>query len=63
MKKTIKVKTNPDTGESYFDIEDFKDIVDIDKVQWYNVEENGDGSMTITFYDKDKKQIKPKQEG
>jgi len=55
--KTIKVKYDQGTEEHYLNITDFKDVVDINEVTHYEMEENGDGSLTIRFF----KQILPRE--
>lgn len=57
----IQIKKSDD-GEHYIDINDFKDIVDIDKVGYYNLESRDDGSLMVTFYDDDKNVIKPRED-
>jgi len=59
MKVTIKYDKK--TKEYYFDIDDFKDLIDISKVVTYKLDRE-DGGFTIKFYDKNKKLIKPKQD-
>ena len=54
----IEVKIN-DNGE--IDINDLKDIIDVDAVEYYSIEAQGI-QRYITFYDRDKKMIKPKQQ-
>jgi len=54
--KTLTVKQDKDTGECYLDLESFKDLLDISKVNTYSLEEvNDDGSaaLILKFYDKD----------
>ena len=53
MSKTITVK---DGG--YLLVEDFKDFIDVDKIAYYALKHNKDGTLTIKFYDKKKKLIK-----
>lgn len=56
MNKIIKVQKDGITEEYYFDINDFKDLIDISKIGFYEVSMEGDKIM-IKFFDKDKKQI------
>jgi hypothetical protein len=56
----VTVKHDKKTDEYYFDIHDFKDIIDISKVVSYKMDKE-DGGFTIKFYDKNDKLIKPKQ--
>jgi hypothetical protein len=54
--KTLTVKQDKDTGECYLDLESFKDLLDISKVNAFSLEEvNDDGSaaLILKFYDKD----------
>lgn len=60
MKTAITIKKSDD-GEHYIDINDFKDIVDIDKVEYYKLESKDDGTLIVTFYDNDKNIIKPRE--
>lgn len=39
----------------------FKDVLDISKVDKYTVEDRGDGSVALAFYDKKGNQIFPKE--
>lgn len=62
--KTIKVKTDKKTGDAFLMLEDFKDIVDVSKVVYYEleplttVEGNNTKGLSLKFYDKDKNLIK-----
>lgn len=55
----IKVRKNKDTDENYLALNDFKDIVNIDKVKYYKLTEK-DGVLLLSFYDKNKKLLKTK---
>lgn len=60
VKKTSRVATvkyDKKTKEHYLDINDFKDVVDISKVTYYELETE-EGSVFVKFYDKNKKLIK-----
>lgn len=60
MKKTIKVLKDSETQETYISLDEFKDIIDLEGAEFYEIEEiddNGNTSLLVTFYDKDKKQI------
>jgi hypothetical protein len=60
--KTIKVKTDPKTQEAYLELSDFADVVDISKVEYYQLKENKkDPSLVLTFYDKKKKKLPTKK--
>lgn len=61
MRKEIKVKEDPKTGDCYLDIKDFSDVVDITKVDKYKFSDAKDGSLVITFYDKDGNVVYPKK--
>jgi hypothetical protein len=56
------IRKDPETGELYFPLESFEDIVDIDKVAYYSYEETDDNSMRITFYDENKQELPLKDE-
>ena len=47
--------TIPENGE--IDIESFKKLLDISKVEWYSLEEK-DGVIILKFYDKNRKVLK-----
>jgi hypothetical protein len=55
MKVTIKKHED----DHYIDIEEFKDIIDISKVKYYELESLDSGAFAIIFYDEDKNVIKP----
>ena len=57
-KLIVQTKFSED-GEAYFDLEVFKDIVDISKVEYYQIKTQKNGNTIVTFYDKKKKVIKP----
>lgn len=60
MKKTLAVKQDGTTKECYLDLEDFKDIVDIDQVVSYtleDVDDDGTKCLILSFYDKDNNKI------
>lgn len=64
MKKTVKLNKTKD-GEFYIKLKDFKSFVDTKKVKSYKLEEIYDeegGCAIITFYDKDGKVIKKREE-
>lgn len=62
--KTIKVQKDQKTGDAFLKIEDFKDMVDISKVVFYELKPlsviKGDNTtgLSLKFYDKNKKLIK-----
>lgn len=52
--KTLRVKQSD--GDLFLDLSDFSDIVDISKVDSYNLEEvddDGRAALILTFYDKE----------
>jgi|LakMenEpi03Aug12_release.lakeMendotaPanAssembly.Ray.scaffolds.fasta_scaffold5980537_1 hypothetical protein len=55
----ITVKKDEESNQHYFDIEDFKDILDIDIVEFYKLETD-DECLKITFYDINKNIVLPK---
>lgn len=58
MKKQIKVNQDPKTGEQFFKLNDFKDMFDISKIEYYELVKV-DNKIVLTFYDKDKNQLTP----
>jgi hypothetical protein len=50
-----KIVTVRDDG--YLLMEDFKDLLDIEKVVYYNIRHKKDGTIVLKFYDKKKKFI------
>lgn len=48
-------------GNAYIKMENFKDILDIDKVKYYTIQDL-DGALAIRFFDEDKKEILPNKE-
>jgi hypothetical protein len=58
----VTIQKNEESGEYYFDINELKDILDISKIDTYNIESLETGAFAITFYDVDKNQIMPKKE-
>lgn len=57
--KTVQVKTL-ENGDGFIDLEEFKDIVDITKVDSYKLKEVGDKSLSIEFFDKEGNKLKTK---
>lgn len=57
--KTIQVKQNEQTKDAYLDLEDFKDLVNIKKVAFYELTETPQG-LVLQFFDKNKKLLKLK---
>jgi hypothetical protein len=55
----ITVKKDEESNQYYFDIQDFKDILDIDIVEFYKLETD-DECLKITFYDINKNIVLPK---
>jgi hypothetical protein len=61
-KKIIKTKTDSG-GNVYLDLKDFKDFIDIKKIDQYALEEVFDENnkvLVLTFYDKKGKIVKTK---
>lgn len=56
----IKVKQDPETNQCFLDINDFKSLVNIKKVAFYELNEEND-SLSLKFYDKNKKLLKIKK--
>jgi len=54
MGKKVTVKPG-----GYLYLTDFADLVDVSKVVFYRFKENKDKTLTLKFYDKKKKVIKP----
>lgn len=55
----VKLKQN-ESGEFYLDINDIADFYDIESIDSY-VQSYRDGGIYIEFFDKDGKQLKPKE--
>lgn len=45
--------------DGFIPLETFKDFVDITKVKYYDFKINKDKTVTVLFYDKNKKKVKP----
>lgn len=56
----MKIELKKDDEGYYFDLHQFKDLIDIDLVEYYTVEEDDSGAISVIFYDKDQNIIKPK---
>jgi hypothetical protein len=57
----LKIRKDEQTGESYIDIADLSEVFeDISAVEYYELVENEDGSITLQFFDKDENVINPK---
>lgn len=61
MKNTIKVKIDPDTNDSYFDLQDFSNLVEVSQVVYYELTNEDNGSLTIKFFDKNRKLLANKK--
>jgi hypothetical protein len=57
MAKTIKVGK-----DGRVEMSNFKDILNIEQVVYYEVTPNKDETITLRFFDKNKKLVKPKPE-
>jgi hypothetical protein len=60
--RTLKVKTDKDTGEQYIDIKELLDHNQklIDRVKYYKMEVQPDKSIILTLYNKRKRKMKIK---
>ena len=56
---SINVSIKNDGLDFYFEIDDFKEIINTKKIAFYTIKSNEDGSIHLTFYDKRKKVVKP----
>ena len=56
----IKVHVNKKTGEHYLRVQDFKNLFDVSKIEYSEIVQLENNSLSVTFYDKDKKQLFPK---
>jgi hypothetical protein len=57
----LKIRKDEETGENYIDIADLSEVFeDISAVEYYELAENEDGSITLQFFDKDENVINPK---
>ena len=54
MAYTITLKEN-----GFVNIEDFRGFLDVDKVKFYKLKHNEDGTIIIRFYDKKRRLVKP----
>lgn len=60
MKKIINVNKD-ESGDQYFILNDFADIIDVSKVVYYNLEKSNE-KLILTFFDKEKNQLLPKKD-
>lgn len=58
MGKLITSKTDA-SGEVYIDLKDLSDIINTDKVEYYEIVPKDKDSFQVKFYDKKKKLVKP----
>lgn len=57
----MKIEVKKDDEGYFFDLEQFKDIIDINLIVYYTVEQDENSrSIVVIFYDKDQNIIKPK---
>jgi hypothetical protein len=56
--KKIYAKSGRD-GIIYILLKDFKDLIDVNKITHYRIKSKKGGPLTIRFYDKNKKLVKP----
>lgn len=59
--KTVVIQKDQDTGEHFFDLADFADIIDVNKVDSYQFSKNESGGLILEFFDKDNNKIIPKK--
>ena len=59
MKSILKVKKDEATNEFYFDLDDIKDLIDIDLIDSYSIEQDDNGVISITFFDANDNKIIP----
>jgi hypothetical protein len=45
--------------DGFINLHDFKDFVDVGRVVYYTLKHKKDGTLTLKFYDKKEKLIKP----
>ena len=61
MQKKMTVTPEIDeNGDAHINMDNFKEFLDIDKVKFYEVKSMDEG-ISIRFFDKDKKEIKPQE--
>ena len=58
--KTINIKKDEDSDECYFDISDFGEYYDVEKIESYIFDKLENGDIAITFYDKNGEILKSK---
>jgi len=58
MTKQIKIHKDQQSGEQFFKLEDFQDFFDIKDIEFYELTLINN-KLILTFYDKDKNQLKP----
>ena len=58
MSKVINVKIDDKTGDGFINIDDFKEFLDVKKINSYQLTKNEDKTLIIQFFDKDNNQIK-----
>ena len=62
MKNKIRVKQDAATLDHYFDMEDFKSMFDdISEIAYYEIKATKKEYITVTFFDKNKKLVIPKE--
>lgn len=55
----IEVKKDEESGEHYFDVQDFAEYYDISKIDSYKYEILENDDLALTFYDRDGNILKP----
>ena len=62
--KSLNLKKDETTGESYFDLSDISDFFeDVSQVDSYEINSLEEGQLSIIFYDKEGNQISLKDSG
>lgn len=61
MKMKLTIKKDEGSGEHYIDFNEIAHLFDdISKIDSYEIEESEDGSVALSFFDKDMNRIMPK---
>ncbi len=56
----LKIRKNEDTGESYIDVEDLRELFeDVSVIEYYEMTENEDGYLILQFFDKNANVVVP----
>jgi len=57
--KTVQIKQDEE-GNAFLSFDDIADLVDVSKIEYYSLEEQEDGSLILTLFDKDEVKINVK---